>query len=126
MHDLLARAQALEETLRAWRRHFHRYPELAFREEETARFVAESMRGFGLRVRERVGRTGVVGELGEGDPVVALRADMDALPIQEESELPYTSAVPGVMHACGHDAHMAMLLGAARLLVEEPPPRGCV
>ncbi len=126
LHDLLQRAQALEETLRAWRRHFHRYPELAFQERETARKVADLLREFGLQVREQVGRTGVVGELGEGAPVVALRADMDALPIHEENDLPYASAVPGVMHACGHDAHIAMLLGAARLLAEQPPPSGRV
>ncbi len=126
MQELLVRAQGLEEMLRGWRRHFHRYPELAFQEWETGRVVARWLREFGLRVQEAVGLTGVVAELGEGGPVVALRADMDALPIQEDSDLPYASSVPGVMHACGHDAHMAMLLGAACLLAQEPPRRGRV
>ncbi len=124
--ELLARAQARQEQLRAWRRHLHRFPELGFREERTAQYVAAALRDMGLQVQERVGRTGVVAEVGSGEPVVALRADMDALPIQEQSEQPYASANPGVMHACGHDAHMAWLLGAAVLLAEEPPARGRV
>lgn len=126
MDDLLQRSRAREEQLKAWRRHFHQYPELAFQEHKTARFVAQALAEMGFRVQEQVGRTGVVGELGQGQPVVALRADMDALPIQEQSEQPFASRVPGVMHACGHDAHVAMLLGAAALLAERPPTRGRV
>jgi amidohydrolase len=126
MHDLLQRARALGEQLRSWRRHFHQHPELAFEERETAGRVAEILKGLGVTVKRGVGRTGVVGDIGEGTPIVALRADMDALPIQELNEAPYASRVPGVMHACGHDAHTAALLGAAVLLSEQPPPRGRV
>ena len=102
------------------RRDFHRYPELAFQERRTSEVVAERLREMGCQVRSGVGITGVVGELRNGPgPIVALRADMDALPILEDAEHDYRSTVPGVMHACGHDAHMAGLLGAARLLSED-------
>ena len=87
--------------------------------EGTAGIVADRVAALGFDVRRGVGRTGVVAELRNGDgPVVALRADMDALPIQEANEVDYASTVPGVMHACGHDAHVAGLIGAARLMVE--------
>jgi amidohydrolase len=101
----------------ALRRDLHRHPELSFRENRTAGIAAERMRHLGWQVRTGVGRTGVVAELHHGEgPVVALRADMDALPIQEESEAEYRSSVPGVMHACGHDAHVSMLVGAGAVL----------
>ena len=108
----------------AWRRHFHRHPELSFRETGTARTVAAELSRLGLTVRTgvggtgRTGGTGVVGLLRGGRPgrCVALRADMDCLPIEELNRTPYRSGVKGMMHACGHDAHMAMLLGAASLL----------
>ncbi len=98
------------------------YPELGFQETRTAARVAEVLTELGYRVRTGVGRTGVVAERGEGHPVIAVRADMDALPIQEENDVPYASQVPGVMHACGHDAHTAILLGVAKLLADEPFP----
>lgn len=100
------------------RRYFHQHPELAFQEENTARVVAERLRELGLEVRTGVGRTGVVGVLRGGRPgrTVLLRADMDALPIEEENDVPYRSQNPGVMHACGHDAHTAILLGVATIL----------
>ncbi len=126
MDGLLARAQGLAEQVSAWRRHLHRHPELAFQEEETAHSITAELQRLGYRVREGVGRTGVVGELGTGEPLLALRADMDALPITEENQVPYASVNPGVMHACGHDAHMAMLLGAAHLLADRLPERGTV
>ncbi|MGC8838657.1 MAG: M20 metallopeptidase family protein [Anaerolineae bacterium] len=126
MEGLWQRAQALQEPLREIRRRVHQHPELGFQEVETARLVAEHLRRLGLGVREGVGRTGVVGTLGSGQPCIALRADMDALPIQEANEVPYASRRPGVMHACGHDAHVACLLGAAMLLAEAPPSRGQV
>ena len=119
---MLDRAKALQEDLVCWRRTIHQYPELGFQEFKTAELVAETLRSLGLRVRTKVGKTGVVGYLGEGKPVVALRADMDALPIQEANDVPYASQVPGVMHACGHDAHTAILLGVATLLREEELP----
>ncbi|WP_181701398.1 amidohydrolase [Chthonobacter albigriseus] len=106
-----------------WRRDFHRNPELLYDVHRTASVVAEKLRAFGLdRVETGIGRTGVVGVLhgraGAGTRTVALRADMDALPIHEITGKPWSSAVPGKMHACGHDGHTAMLLGAARQLAE--------
>ena len=95
------------------------HPELGFHEFRTAARVAEELEGMGYRVRTGVGRTGVVADIGDGQPVVAIRADMDALPIQEQNDVPYASQVPDVMHACGHDAHMAIALGAASLLAGE-------
>ncbi|HET9983639.1 MAG TPA: amidohydrolase [Longimicrobiales bacterium] len=118
MTELLVRARQLAPQLVEVRRDLHRYPELGFQEVRTAAVAAERVAALGYRVRRGVGRTGVVAELGSGGPVVALRADMDALPIQEESEQDYRSTVAGVMHACGHDAHVSMLLGAATLLAE--------
>lgn len=120
--NMLSRAYALHDRLVSWRRDFHMYPELGFRETRTAARVAEVLSTLGYRVRTGVGRTGVVAERGEGAPVVAIRADMDALPLQEANEVPYASRVPGVMHACGHDAHTAIALGVATLLAEEPFP----
>ncbi|UUZ85795.1 M20 family metallopeptidase [Paenibacillus sp. P26] len=104
----------------AWRRHLHRHPELSFHESATAAFVAEKLKEWGLEVRTQVGGHGVVGRLTgkPGGPVVALRADMDALPIQDEKSCEYASTVPGVMHACGHDAHTSTLLGVAKMLSE--------
>ncbi|MCZ8511398.1 amidohydrolase [Paenibacillus filicis] len=104
-----------------WRRHLHRHPELSFQESATAAFVAEKLKAMGLKVRTGVGGHGVIGVLdgGKSGPAVALRADMDALPIQDEKEsCDYASTVPGVMHACGHDAHTAALLGVAKVLSE--------
>jgi amidohydrolase len=119
MHPLLQRATAFEAELVDVRRDLHRHPELAFQEHRTAELVASRAERLGYAVRRGVGRTGVVAELSHGTgPIVALRADMDALPIQEENDVSYRSTVPGVMHACGHDGHTAMLLGAARLLAE--------
>ncbi|MER8806090.1 M20 family metallopeptidase [Mesorhizobium australicum] len=105
-----------------WRHDLHAHPEFGFQEERTAAFVAAKLREFGLDdVAEGVGGTGVVGTLkrGSGNRAIALRADMDALRISEQSAAPYRSGNPGIMHACGHDGHTAMLLGAAKLLAEE-------
>ncbi|MBX6423652.1 M20 family metallopeptidase [Thermosulfurimonas sp. F29] len=122
-------SESAEEAFFRWlvaiRRHIHRFPEPAFQEEKTAAFIEKKLAELGLRAR-RVAGTGVLCEIGEGPPWVALRADMDALPLQEETGLPFASRVPGVMHACGHDGHVAMLLGAARLLARDPPARGGV
>ena len=102
------------------RRQLHQHPELGFQEHRTAAFVAERLRLLGLEVRTGVAETGVVGLLRGGRPgkTVLLRADMDALPIQEENDVPYRSRTPGVMHACGHDGHTAILVNAARVLAE--------
>ena len=113
---ILENAQQMQDELSQIRRDFHMHPELGFQEHRTAESVARSLREMGLRVDTGVGITGVVGHLGEGRPVVAIRADMDALPILEANAVPYASQTPGVMHACGHDAHTAILLGVAKLL----------
>jgi amidohydrolase len=116
---MYTKAQRLSDTMVDLRRQVHRQPELAFEEHNTARLVAERLSHLGIAVRTGVAKTGVVGDLGQDGPCIALRADMDALPIQEENDVPYVSEVPGVMHACGHDVHVACLLGAAQLLAEE-------
>ena len=127
------------------RRYLHAHPELGFQEYETSRFVAARLRDLGLDVRTGIAETGVVGLLRGGRPgkTVLLRADMDALPIDELNDVPYKSRVPGTMHACGHDGHTAILLNAARVLAtrredlagtvkfvfqpcEERPPGGAI
>ncbi len=106
----------------AWRRDFHANPELAFKETRTARVVAEKLKEFGVdEIHTGLATTGVVGVIRGSEPgagAIGLRADMDALPIHEETGKPYASTTPGVMHACGHDGHTTMLLGAARYLAE--------
>ncbi|WP_027487827.1 M20 aminoacylase family protein [Allorhizobium undicola] len=119
---ILNRAEELQPEVAAWRRHLHERPELLFDVHETADFVAQKLREFGCDVvTTGIGRTGVVGLIrgakGAG-PVLGMRADMDALPIAEISGLPWASKVAGKMHACGHDGHTAMLLGAAKYLCE--------
>ena len=124
--DLDRRTAAVLPRVVAWRRDFHQHPELSWQETRTAGIVAAHLRSLGLEVRTNVGGTGVVGVLRGGRPgsVVALRADMDALPVTEEGNLPFKSTVratyngqsTGVMHACGHDMHVAMLMGAAEVL----------
>src|SRR5678816_3162434 len=112
-------AEALRDQLIETRRDFHRHPELSNREERTARVVAERLRALGFdEVKTNVARHGVVGLLkgSKPGPVVAVRADMDALPINETIDVPYKSLVPGVKHACGHDAHTAIQLGLAEVL----------
>ncbi len=119
----------LEGQMQSWRRHLHAHPELGFEEQETAAFIAGKLRDFGVEVTERVGETGVVGTLrstlGDG-PAIGLRADMDALPITEGRSLPHGSRFSGRMHACGHDGHMATLLGAAAALARAPEFAGTV
>ncbi|WHO72564.1 M20 aminoacylase family protein [Rhizobium sp. BT03] len=115
-------SRMLEQDMTAWRRDLHRHPEFGFDEKRTAAFVARKLREFGLdEVVEGVGGTGVVGTLrrGGGNRSIALRADMDALRITEQGDRPYRSQAEGLMHACGHDGHTAMLLGAARMLSED-------
>ena len=119
---MLEKALAIKDQLIAWRREFHIHPELGFQETRTSGRVADISEELGCIVRRGVGRTGVVAELGEGKPVIALRADMDALPILEANPVSYASQIPGVMHACGHDSHTAMLLGTATLLAKEKFP----
>lgn len=110
-----------EVQMTVWRHDLHANPEFGFEEKRTASFVAEALKRFGLDVIEGVGGTGVVGTLrrGTSNRTIALRADMDALKINEDTDAPWASRSKGIMHACGHDGHTAMLLGAARILVEE-------
>ena len=118
----------LEAQMRAWRHHLHARPETGFEEHRTSAFVAETLASFGLKVTRNIGGTGVVATLraGRANRAIGLRADMDALNIHEAGERPYASQTPGKMHACGHDGHMAMLLGAAKMLSEEPGFDGAV
>ena len=118
---IINRIAEFHQDMTAWRQDFHSHPELGFEEIRTSGIVADKLREFGLdEVHTGIAKTGVVGVLraGNGDEAIGLRADMDALPIQETTGLPYASVHDGKMHACGHDGHTAMLLGAARYLAE--------
>ena len=117
---LLDKAHEMQDQLVAWRRDIHMRPELGFEEQRTSRLVADSLRDMGIEIEVGVAETGVVARIGEGRPAVGIRADMDALPIQEANDVPYKSQTPGLMHACGHDAHTSMLLGVAKLLNDMP------
>ncbi|HUZ74326.1 MAG TPA: M20 aminoacylase family protein [Stellaceae bacterium] len=118
--QLIPRIMEFHDDLATWRRDIHAHPELGFEERRTAALVAEKLAAFGCEVHRGIGRTGVVGRLraGGGARSIGLRADMDALPIQEANDIPYRSRNDGRMHACGHDGHTTMLLGAARYLAE--------
>jgi amidohydrolase len=119
---IVNRVADLHNEIREWRQDFHAHPELRYDVHRTAAAVAQKLKSFGCdEVVSGIGRTGVVGVIRgrkPGKKVIGLRADMDALPIEEETGLPYQSTVPGKMHACGHDGHTAMLLGAAKYLAE--------
>jgi amidohydrolase len=119
---MLKQAHAISEELIEWRRDFHMHPEIGFELHRTAGIVADELEKMGYRVKRGVGKTGVVAEIGESGKVIAIRADMDALPILEQNEYEYSSQNNGAMHACGHDSHTAMALGAALLLSKEKLP----
>ncbi len=107
------------EQSRAWRNHLHAHPELSFEEHKTAQFIAEQLQSMGIKYQSGIGGTGIVAHIEGKDPgskLTALRADIDALPIQELNDVPYKSTVEGNMHACGHDVHTSSLLGAAKIL----------
>jgi amidohydrolase len=122
---IVSKIQALEPKVVAWRRDIHQHPELGNREVRTAKLVADHLRSLGIEVQEKVAHTGVVGILrgGRPGPVVLLRADMDALPVTERANVPFKSTARstyngqevGVMHACGHDTHVAILMGVAEV-----------
>ncbi|MGE5171872.1 MAG: M20 aminoacylase family protein [Rudaea sp.] len=118
--ELVPEIAALDVAMRDWRHHLHAHPETAFEEEATSAFVADKLRAFGLEVHTGLARTGVVGVLRNGSSAAAigLRADLDALHIQEQTNVAHASQNPGRMHACGHDGHTTMLLGAAQALRE--------
>ncbi len=114
--EVLAIAKSIEPDIINWRRKVHRYPELGMDTPRTSAFIKETLESMGIEVRSAAGY-GVVGTLkGLGNRTIALRADIDALPVTEETGLPYASEVPSLMHACGHDAHVAIVLGAAKIL----------
>ena len=110
--------QQLHADMRQWRQHLHQCPETAFEETQTAQFIADKLTSFGLDVHQGLGKTGVVATIsaGNSEHKIALRADIDALFIQEQNTVAYKSRHDGKMHACGHDGHSAMLLGAASYL----------
>ena len=120
---MLKQSYHIQEDIIEWRRDFHAHPEMGFKEFRTSAKVADELEKLGYKVRHNVGRTGVVADLGDDHgPCIAIRADMDALPILEANDVPYKSQNNGVMHACGHDSHTAMALGAAKLLAKEKFP----
>lgn len=125
-HDLLVSVDA--DAMQSWRRDIHAHPELGFKEFRTAKIVADLLTQWGLEVHTGLAGTGVVGKLvsGNGSRVIGLRADMDALPMQELNEFPHKSTCDGVFHGCGHDGHTAMLLGAAKHLSQQPEFNGTV
>jgi amidohydrolase len=119
--EILKIANEIKAEVIKWRRHIHMYPELGFEEEETSKFVAKELEKLGVDVKTNVAKTGVIGLIkgtaGEGK-TIGIRADMDALPILEETDVPYKSKNEGIMHACGHDAHTAILLGVAKIITK--------
>lgn len=120
--------KVLSDKMREWRHHLHMNPELSSKEFETAAFIAEELRAMGVEVAEGIGGTGVVGTLkcGESPRVIGLRAEMDAIPVTEQTDCEFRSLNDGAMHACGHDGHMAALLGAAAMLSENRDFNGTV
>ena len=110
-----------------WRRDIHQHPELAFEETRTSDFVAEKLKEFDIETHRGLAKTGVVGTIRNGEgPSIGLRADLDALPLEEKNTFEHASAIPGKMHACGHDGHTTMLLGAAKYLSASKNFRGTV
>ncbi|MEZ4510781.1 MAG: M20 family metallopeptidase [Chloroflexota bacterium] len=118
---MLEKAKALQAELSRLRRTIHMHPELGFEELQTGALVAQTLSDLGIEMQTGVAKTGIIGRIGNGNgPVIGIRADMDALPILEANDVAYKSQVPGKMHACGHDSHTTMLLGAAMLLKDIP------
>jgi len=127
--DVLEKIKSDKETLTSWMDHIHQHPELAMTEVNTSQFIAEKLREIGSwEIAEGIGKTGIVASMtvGDGKRAIGLRADFDALPIQEDNDLPYKSTVPGKAHLCGHDGHTTMLLGAAKYLAETKNFNGTV
>ena len=126
--NIIPQLAADKDIMSTWRRDIHAHPEIAFEEHRTAQFVAEKLREFGLEIETGIAGTGVVGTLtkGRGNRAIGLRADLDALPIQEANKFAHKSTHPGKMHACGHDGHTTMLLGAAKYLAEHGEFEGTV
>ena len=129
---IISELKEKQQVLSSWRQHLHQYPEIAYEETMTSDFVAEKLESFGLEVHRGLGQTGVVGVIHGQDsengnaPAIGLRADMDALPMEEQTNLAYASKQPNRMHACGHDGHTTMLLGAAEYLARNRQFKGRV
>jgi hippurate hydrolase len=128
MNAIVKAFEARLETIKAWRHHLHQHPELSSEEVNTARYIADLVKSWGYDVSEGVGKHGVVASMtvGEGQKSIGLRADIDALPIQEDNDLPYKSSVEGVSHLCGHDGHSTMLLAAGEYLARTRNFKGTV
>ena len=128
MNDIVETLESERGAMEEWFEHLHRNPELSMREDNTARFLADTVRAWGYEVETGIGKHGIVASLkvGDGDRVIGLRADFDALPIQEVNDLPYKSQVDGVAHLCGHDGHSTMLLAAGKYLAETKNFNGTV
>jgi amidohydrolase len=122
MKETLKLASSIKDYIIRIRRELHKHPELAFEEKQTHKFIKNELKSLGLKSK-RINKTGIIVDIGKGDEKICLRADMDALPINEENDFPFKSLNNGIMHACGHDTHMAMLLGAAKLIVNNPVKR---
>ena len=124
---ILKEIQDIHQEMTNWRHQLHEYPETAFEEVRTSDFVAEKLNEFGIEVSRGLAKTGVIGSLKNGDGgALGLRADMDALDIEEQTNLPFKSKVTGKMHACGHDGHTTMLLGAAKYLAATKRFKGTI
>jgi hippurate hydrolase len=128
MNTIVKEFQSQLKTIQGWRHHMHQYPELSLEEAQTSKYIADLMRSWGYEVVEGIGKHGVVASMtvGNGQKAIGLRADTDALPIQEDNDLPYKSTVAGVAHLCGHDGHSAMLLAAGEYLARTKRFNGTV
>lgn len=126
--DIKATAMDMKDQLIEWRRHLHKNPELSFEEFETSKFILKNLEGLGYEIQSPVAKTGIVALLKGKSPgkTIAIRADMDALPIQDAKDVEYKSTVENVAHLCGHDAHVAVLLGVAHTLSKHPPEKGAI
>ena len=125
--ELLEEIKQFHDEMTSWRREIHKYPELGFEENRPSDFVAKKLKEFGIEVYRGLAKTGVVGKINNGDgPSIGLRADMDALPLEEKNSFVHASTCPGKMHACGHDGHTAMLLGAAKYLASNKNYHGTI
>lgn len=128
MNDIIKKLRESDSQIREWFEHLHRYPELSMNEHETASYIADLLESWGYTVATGVGKLGIVASLNvnDGDQAIGLRADFDALPIQESNDLPYKSTREGISHLCGHDGHTAMLLAAGKYLAETKKFNGTV
>ena len=125
--ELIEEIKQFHDEMTSWRREIHQYPELGFEENRTSDFVAKKLKEFGIEVYRGIAKTGIVGKITNGNgPSIGLRADMDALPLEEKNSFVHASKYPGKMHACGHDGHTAMLLGAAKYLASKKNYQGTI